>query len=125
MFFFKQKMNDAKNIIKDGIEIISMPIYNPLPRRNNFVLFGIIQFWDDPLWPASHGRGQTYRYCHLPTNAPILSWNSAGEIGRIGWHLADKPVVKVMMCFGPMPADASDFPGGIPAYDRSSAYQVT
>ena len=39
------------------------------------------------------------------------------KIGRIGRHLADKSDVKVTMCFGPMPPDASDFPGGIPAFD--------
>ena len=44
-----------------------------------------------------------------------LSWNSTGKIGRIGRHLAEKPDVKVTMSFGPMPPDASDFPGGIPA----------
>ena len=44
------------------------------------------------------------------------SWNSTGKIGRIGRHLADKPDVKVTMCFGPMPPDASDFPRGIPAF---------
>ena len=44
-----------------------------------------------------------------------LSWNSTREIGHIGRHLADKPDVKVTMCFGPMPPDASDFPGGSPA----------
>ena len=32
----------------------------------------------------------------------VLSWNSTGEIGRIGQHLAEKPDVKVTMCFGPM-----------------------
>ena len=37
------------------------------------------------------------------------------EIGRIGRHLAEKPNVEVTMCLGPMPPDASDFPGGIPA----------
>ena len=47
----------------------------------------------------------------------IYSWNSTGEIGRIGRHLAQKPDVKVTMCVGPMLPDASDFPGGIPAYD--------
>ena len=43
------------------------------------------------------------------------SWNSTGEIGRIGRHLAEKPDVEVTMSFGPMPPDASDFPGGIQA----------
>ena len=28
---------------------------------------------------------------------------------------AETPDVKVTMCLGPMPPDASDFPGGIPA----------
>ena len=50
-----------------------------------------------------------------------LSWNSTGKIGRIGRHLAEKPDVKVTMCFGPMPPDASDFPGGIPALDADWA----
>ena len=45
----------------------------------------------------------------------VYSWNSTGKIGRIGRHLAEKPDVKVTMYFGPMPPDASDFPGGIPA----------
>ena len=45
----------------------------------------------------------------------VLSWNSTGKIGRIGRHLAEKPDVEVTMCLGPMPSDASDFPGGIPA----------
>ena len=38
-------------------------------------------------------------------------------IGRIGRHLAEKPDVEVTMYFGPMPPDASNFPGGIPAID--------
>ena len=45
----------------------------------------------------------------------MYSWNSTGKIGRIGRHRAEKPNVEVTMCFGPMPSDASDFPGGIPA----------
>ena len=49
-----------------------------------------------------------------------LSWNSTGKIGRIGRHLAETPDVKVTMCFGPMPPDASDFPGGIPALKPES-----
>ena len=37
---------------------------------HHFVLFGIVQFWDDPLWPGSHGRGvDIYRYGRLPTTA--------------------------------------------------------
>ena len=56
---------------------------------------------------------------HLHTS-PILSWNSTGKIGRIGRHLAEKPDVEVTMCFGPMPPDASDFLGGIPALDTIS-----
>ena len=44
-----------------------------------------------------------------------LSWNSTGKIRRIGRHLAENPNVEVTMCLGPMPPDASDFPGGIPA----------
>ena len=34
---------------------------------------------------------------------------------RIRRHLAEKPDVEVTICFGPMPPDESDFPGGIPA----------
>ena len=44
---------------------------------------------------------------------------STGKFGRIGRHLAEKPDVRVTMYFGPMPPDASDFPGGIPACIRS------
>ena len=40
---------------------------------------------------------------------------STGEIGRIGRHRAEQSDV-VAMCFGHMPSDTSDFPGGIPAY---------
>ena len=32
----------------------------------------------------------------------VLSWNSTGEIGRIGRHLAEKPNVEVTVCLGPM-----------------------
>ena len=48
---------------------------------------------------------------------PTLSWNSTEKIGRIGRHLAEKADVEVTMCLGPMPPDASDFPGGIPALE--------
>ena len=40
------------------------------------------------------------------------SWNSTGKIGRIG---RKKPNVEVTVGLGPMPPDASNFPGGIPA----------
>ena len=51
-------MSDAKNIIKDDMEMISMPINPPPPQRNNFVLFGIIQFWDGPfLMTGEEGEG--------------------------------------------------------------------
>ena len=43
-----------------------------------------------------------------------LSWNSTGEIGRIGWHRAETHRHFNIRFFGPMPPDASDFPGGIP-----------
>ena len=56
-----------------------------------------------------------------PAPLAILSWNSNGEIGRIGRHLAEKPDVEVTMCLGPMPPDVADFPGGIPALDRVSS----
>ena len=46
---------------------------------------------------------------------PTLSWNSTGKIGHIGWYRAEKPNVEVTVGVGPMPPDASDFPGGIPA----------
>ena len=49
----------------------------------------------------------------------VLSWNSTGKIGRIGRHRAEKPNVEVTVGLGPMPPDASDFPGGIPALDAS------
>ena len=51
--------------------------------------------------------------CHLMRASS--SWN----IGRIGRHRAEKPNVEVTMCLGPMPPDASDFPGGIPALAMS------
>ena len=41
-----------------------------------------------------------------------LSWNSTGEIRRIGRHRAE---THPYWFFGQMPPDASDFPGGIPA----------
>ena len=44
-----------------------------------------------------------------------LSSNSTGKIGRIGRHRTEKPNVEVTVGLGPMPPDASDFPGGIPA----------
>ena len=50
-----------------------------------------------------------------PTGCWTISWNSTGEIGRIGRHRAEKPNVEVTVGLGPMPSDASDFPGGIPA----------
>ena len=53
-----------------------------------------------------------------------LSWNSTGKIGRIGRHLAEKPDVKVTMCFGPMLPDASHFPGGIPALDLARFFRI-
>ena len=49
---------------------------------------------------------------------PVISWNSTWEIGRIGRHRAEKPDVEVMVGLGPMPPDASDFPGGIPAVEE-------
>ena len=33
----------------------------------------------------------------------VESWISTGKIGRIGWHLAEKPDAEVTMCFRPMP----------------------
>ena len=50
------------------------------------------------------------------SNSDAYSWNSTGKVGRIGRHLAEKPDVEVTMCLGPMPPDASDFTGGLPAY---------
>ena len=47
----------------------------------------------------------------------IYSWNSTGEIGRIGRHLAETHRYFNIRVFGQMPPDASDFPGGIPAYE--------
>ena len=44
-----------------------------------------------------------------------LSWNSTGEIGRIGRHRAETHRYCNIRGFGQMPPDASDFPGGIPA----------
>ena len=44
-----------------------------------------------------------------------LSWNSTGEIGRIGRHRAETRRHFNIRFFGPIPPDASDFPGGIPA----------
>ena len=57
--------------------------------------------------------GTCVKFSLLMNNRP--NWNSTGKIGRIGRHLAEKPDVEVTMCLGPMPPDASDFPGGIPA----------
>ena len=54
-------------------------------------------------------------FSRFPSSLPY-SGNSTGNIGRIGRHRAENPDVKVTMSFGPMPPDASDFPGGIPAY---------
>ena len=44
-----------------------------------------------------------------------FSWNSTGEIGRIGRYRAETHRYFYIRFFGPMPPDASDFPGGIPA----------
>ena len=44
-----------------------------------------------------------------------LSWNSTGEIGRIGGHRDETHRYFNIRFFGQMPPDASDFPGGIPA----------
>ena len=55
----------------------------------------------------------------ISTPNAALSWNSTGKIGRIGRHLAEQPDVEVTMCLGPMPPDASDFPGGIPTFPNS------
>ena len=44
-----------------------------------------------------------------------LSWNSTGEIGRIGRHRAETHRYFNIRGFGQMSPDASDFPGGIPA----------
>ena len=49
----------------------------------------------------------------------VLSWNSTGEIGRIGRHRAETHRYFNIRVFGPMPPDASDFPGGIPALGLS------
>ena len=57
----------------------------------------------------------------LSDTSTVISWNSTGKIGHIGRHLAEKPDVKVTMCFGPMPPDASDFPSGIPAIHDSKS----
>ena len=45
----------------------------------------------------------------------IYSWNSTGKIGRIGRHRAETHRHFNIRFFGPMPPDAFDFPGGIPA----------
>ena len=50
-----------------------------------------------------------------------LSWNSTGEIGRIGRHRAETRRHFNIRFFGPIPPDASDFPGGIPALDADRA----
>ena len=65
-------------------------------------------------------RSQLYKKNYVWNNSQChhllpLSWNSTWKVGRIGRQLAEQPDVKVTMCFGPMPPDASDFPGGIPA----------
>ena len=56
------------------------------------------------------------KYLHTALFQTVYSWNSTGKIGRIGRHRAEKPDVEVTMCLGPMPPDASNFLGGIPAY---------
>ena len=50
---------------------------------------------------------------------PPFSWNSTGEMGRIGRHRANTHRYFHIRFFGPMPPDASDFPGGIPALYRA------
>ena len=76
-------------------------------------------------WHISVGESLVYvagsiRHAYMQTQSirsHAYSWNSTRNIGRIGRHLAENPDVKVTMCFGQMPPDVSDFPGGIPAYE--------
>ena len=49
----------------------------------------------------------------------VISWYSTGEIGRIGRHRAETRRYFNIRFFGPIPPDASDFPGGIPAIARN------
>ena len=65
--------------------------------------------------PIEFNTRQVEQLHYMQHGNTLIILNSTGKIGRIGWHLAEKSDVKVMMCFGPMPPDASDFPGGIPA----------
>ena len=65
----------------------------------------------------SHSQPERYK-----SGYSALSWNSTRKIGRIGRHRAEKPNVEVTMCLGPMPPDASDFPGGIPALRVGPTY---
>ena len=57
--------------------------------------------------------GGSARDCALGS---VYSWNSTGKIGRIGRHRAETHRYFNIRFFGPMPPDASDFPGGIPVY---------
>ena len=52
------------------------------------------------------------------------SWNSTGEIGRIGRHRAETHRYFNIRFVGQMPPDASDFPGGIPAIVERLTHQV-
>ena len=52
------------------------------------------------------------------------SWNSTGEIGRIGRHRAETHRYFNTRFFGQMPSDASNFPGGIPALDAHNLHSV-
>ena len=64
-------------------------------------------------------------YPYVWNYRPTYGWNSTGESGRIRRHRAEKPDVEVTVCLGPMPPDASDSPGGIPAYDRYALCRLT
>ena len=56
-------------------------------------------------------------YLPAPTHDASINWNSTGKVGRIGRHRAETHRHFNIRFFGPMPPDASDFPGGIPAID--------
>ena len=64
------------------------------------------------------GSGEKLMESSATAARPTISWNSTRKIGRIGRHRAEKPNVEVTVGLGPMPPDASDFPGGIPALQR-------
>ena len=56
-------------------------------------------------------------------NCSDVSWNSTGEIGRIGRHRPETHRYFNIRFFGQMSPDAPDFPGGIPAVGKAQKAQ--